>query len=211
VCSEDEDGGCAAAAEPAPTKTAAKPVIRSKNKGAAQKTKPPRTKVSTPPAGTHLPPAIGRPTERAEAIRRHFFNVVWRFIAVDALSTHIRIMGHDTIFRPGGMPGVAEAFASRAGISVLPMLRIPLEVPLFVINILGELVIPAFVCLWIALIYHAAAILALVSTIWEPAAWDVDLFDSPFCPTSLIDLWGKRWHQVLRVGTSARAQSTVWS
>jgi hypothetical protein len=55
------------------------------------------------------------------------------------------------------------------------------------------------VLLLLGIIYHAVATVAIASTIWPSAAWDVDLFDRPFAATSVIDLWGRRWHQVTRV------------
>lgn len=206
ICADDEGGGCGS---PTPTpatlrKITAKTAPKNKNKSI------PRTKrapvkvgqVSTPAAGPHLPQATGRPTDRADSVRRHIFNIVWRFALIDIVCTHLRVMGHDTIQLAGGMPGVVDAFTSRVGIRLLPLLPINVEVPSFMLAILAELVIPTVVCLWIAIVFHAAATIAVASTFWEPASWDVDMFDAPFLATSLIDGWGKRWHQVLRVSRS---------
>ena len=44
--------------------------------------------------------------------------------------------------------------------------------------------------------YHSFALLAVGSGIWETESWEVDMFDAPWKADSMMDLWGRRWHQV---------------
>lgn len=49
--------------------------------------------------------------------------------------------------------------------------------------------------------YHAFACLALILG-WEVESWEIDLMDKPWTGTSLLDIWGRRWHQLFRVSVS---------
>lgn len=46
-----------------------------------------------------------------------------------------------------------------------------------------------------SLVWHPAAILAIVSGIWIPEEWP-KVMNKPWMSTSLNELWGKRYHQV---------------
>ena len=46
--------------------------------------------------------------------------------------------------------------------------------------------------------HHLLAFLGIVSGVWIPEEWP-DLADWPLKATSLNELWGRRWHQLLRV------------
>ena len=58
----------------------------------------------------------------------------------------------------------------------------------------GWLAIWGFLSVW----YHFVAFLCIASGYWEPEVWDIDVFDAPLKSTSLMQLWGRRWHQVFR-------------
>lgn len=50
----------------------------------------------------------------------------------------------------------------------------------------------------ISIIHDTVSSLGIASGIWLPEEWP-EIMDRPYLASSLNELWGKRWHQALRV------------
>lgn len=150
-----------------------------------------------PPVEAYLPQPRGRPQTRRGGVARHAWQVTWRYVLLDIVSALVRELARSTLLRAGGGEGVVNAFVTDLGRRVHHYCG--LHLPAVIGKALAILLIPTNVCLWIGLVYHFVAAVTIASTLWPVASWDVDVFDSPFLGDSVIDLWGRRWHQVLRV------------
>ncbi|KAL1409378.1 hypothetical protein Q8F55_003361 [Vanrija albida] len=58
--------------------------------------------------------------------------------------------------------------------------------------------LPAAAYFLISGFYHLAALATIGTGRLETESWDIDLFGKPWAPTSVLDFWGRQWHQVLR-------------
>lgn len=129
------------------------------------------------------------PTSRARSVVRHVWAAAWRYAAADVVIAFQRSLGAESIAKPGGAPGAVAVFVDTWGQGIVGRGAAWLY---------AMLTIPAVASLLIATGYHAIGALA-TATAWEPAAWDTPMFDSFLLADSLNNLWGRRWHQIIRV------------
>jgi hypothetical protein len=145
-----------------------------------------------------------RPASRAGALARHALHVATHYCVLDTFLAFLRLTGPE--LAPGG-PGTLERFALSTHFIGLPDI-LPFRVPAGLVAICIEACVPIVIWQGLNLGYHAFAV-ALLLAGWEVQSWDVDLFDAPWRADSIIDLWGRRWHQVFRHQFILAAASTL--
>lgn len=148
----------------------------------------------------HLPKPSGRPTSRLGAIARHMVWVIGYYLFMDALLATFRRVGGPLLL-PGPV-GAVKAYSYSSRFIMFPGV-LDIEPYPFLVAYAVQACVPGIICGGLQLGYHLAAVVCLSSTFWEVDSWDVDLFDGPWKAQSLIDLWGKRWHQLFRVSLQA--------
>ena len=163
---------------------------------------------STTPA--QLPTTSPRRT-RLEASVRHLNLFFIHFTMTAFLCILLREVGSDTIGNARGIPNSVNRFLSENTFVLLPFLsessslsKIPLFFPpSWIIEIIIEWF--GFLVVWQTLVmgFRFVALLGVASGLYEVEAWETDLFNAPWKAESLIDMWGKRWHQLFRVGPTA--------
>lgn len=151
-----------------------------------------------------------RPRSRSRAVLRHLSHAFLCYAALDTMYVLLRWYGPSTFGPQGGAivlldgkhDSIGPAFADRVQFIAAPYLFGGVVVPKFIVRSLVAIGIPLSIYGGMSFWYHVGAVLTIGGGLWEVEVWDVDLFDSPLKATSLIDLWGKRWHQVFRVSLS---------
>lgn len=141
-----------------------------------------------------------RPTSRLGAIARHFLHAFTHYVVLDTFLVLLRRMAHDL---GAGGHGILESYSLTAKFVALPEIfggRFAFQVPPGLLATCIEISVPIVIWQGLNFGYHAFATAFLIAG-WEVQSWDVDLFDAPWRADSIIDLWGRRWHQV-----SARPQ-----
>jgi len=143
---------------------------------------------------------LHRPKTRAGAIARHAGHALVHYVVLDTLLALLRRTGPNTlaVTATQTQPGLFHKFVSQTGVRVLPGV-LDWDVHPFLVEFWTQCCVP--IVIWQALSggFHVVAALTLSTGLWEVRSWDVDLFDAPWKADSLIDLWGKRWHQLFRV------------
>lgn len=150
------------------------------------------------PAGyveRHLQSTLGpRPKRRWASVLRHAGYSALCYTVIDFAFSLMR--RQDPVFQqPYGGKGVVMAIASRSFTLFPDVLAIP--VPKAVVVVLIEAAIGGVVWMTFEGFYQLFAALH-VALGWPIDAWDPNMFGSPWRADSLIDLWGKRWHQTFR-------------
>ena len=147
----------------------------------------------------HLPPRPTKQRSRSQILIRHARLAFTYYFVFDLLLTLMYTYGSDTIANAVGIPNSVYLFSHTKKFIILP--RTPMEavVPWWFIELFVELGVGTVVWLALAEGYHATAFLTIASGWWEPDSWEVDLFFAPWKADSILDLWGRRWHQLFRV------------
>jgi hypothetical protein len=85
-------------------------------------------------------------------------------------------------------------------IKLLPGTPLEMPCPTFLTESVITLAVGTTV--WQGLVggYHLFALIAILAG-WEVESWEVDLMDQPWKSESLLDMWGRRWHQLFRVSS----------
>ncbi|ORY23420.1 hypothetical protein BCR39DRAFT_549199 [Naematelia encephala] len=134
---------------------------------------------------------------RPQAIFRHFRNMVIHYIVLDTLLVLLRQWGSETIGNLHGCPNSIPKFLSSNTFYFFPgTLNILAPKMLVLIVMLLSLAIGVWQGLLLG--YHSFALVAVGSGVYEVEAWEVDFMDAPWKGDSLLDLWGRRWHQLFR-------------
>jgi hypothetical protein len=142
-------------------------------------------------------PYVSDNRTRTQATIRHVYHYIIHYIATDILMTLIWL-ATDTIGNPNPVEGSMTKLVESYGFVLLP-LHFPTLAPNWLIFIMVELGVGAYVWQAISCGYHFFAALAVGLGIYEVEAWEIDHFDAPWKADSLLDMWGKRWHQMFRV------------
>lgn len=144
-----------------------------------------------------------RPTTRPGSAMRHLWKTARLYVMMDIVFALSRAVGPHAIAPPGGLPLIEKYGhvmdgwdAESLGILLPSTLRIPIHN--FVLRVGMALVPPFMIWGFLSIWYHAVAFGCIASGLWEPDSWDVDVFDAPLRSTSLMELWGRRWHQLFR-------------
>lgn len=144
----------------------------------------------------HLQNTLGpRPTSRLGSVLRHAAIAAALYVGLDTCFSIMR-RGDPVFQQPYGGTNVLDTFIyGNTFIAAPGVLDVP--VPNGVVKVVIELAILAAVWMAFEGLYQlfAAVHVALGAPV---KAWDPNLFGSPWKSDSLIDLWGKRWHQTFR-------------
>nr|XP_031863042.1 uncharacterized protein CI109_001519 [Kwoniella shandongensis]KAA5530114.1 hypothetical protein CI109_001519 [Kwoniella shandongensis] len=144
-------------------------------------------------------PTVGR--TRFQAVIRHLFIAIRNYIISDTMLSLLRDFGHNTIGSTDPIPHALYRFARENRFVVLPHANFGhglFEASPWVVEFYA--VTGVAVCVWlgISMGYHACGAICVGSGLWETESWEIDMFDSPLLSDSLLDFWGRRWHQFFR-------------
>lgn len=146
----------------------------------------------------HEPRVGARPATRLGAMARHAAYFVFFYTVLDAAFSLIRQMAPDTLAHGAvGGESALKRFLDTTRIELLPRAGLGIVVPRVVVAFCVLSCVASAVYWGISVCYHGAAV-AFLALGWEISAWDVDVFDQPWKAESVIDLWGRRWHQLFR-------------
>lgn len=139
---------------------------------------------------------------KASSLRRHAVHAFVHYASLDTLSAALRYWGSDNIANPNGFAGSMAAYNAQNHFVFLPHI---LDIPVPPILVTWALVLTMVIGIWqgMSWIYHLFAFIAVGSGLWEVSSYEVDLFDQPWKADSMLDLWGRRWHQIFRVRPSS--------
>lgn len=142
------------------------------------------------------------PRTRRQAFFRHLRLALTHLLIFDVLLNLLRYFGAGTVGQPHVPSGGVEKFFSAPYI-LLPRTRFAYRAP----SLLVDMVVRAFIGggVYVMLIggYHVAAAGMVGLGIYEVEAWGVDLFNDPNGAGSVLEFWGKGWHQIFRVSNYA--------
>ncbi|WVQ78750.1 hypothetical protein IAT38_000837 [Cryptococcus sp. DSM 104549] len=136
---------------------------------------------------------------RLQAVIRHSVISLRAYLLTSLFLTLLRDFGSNTIGSVVPVPNALHKFSHGITFELFPHLPgggfIP---PWWLVELVA--VMGVAVTVWLALSggYHAIAALMVGSGLYETEAWEVELFDSPMMADSLLDFWGRRWHQFFR-------------
>lgn len=146
-------------------------------------------------------PTVGklrRKRSRPEATLRHIGHFLVHYTTLDTLLYLMGTLGPTTIGNPRGAPNALHDFVYNNTYISLPRLY-PTVVPPIIVEAVTTLGMAVGTWQGFSMGYHFFAALAVGSALWETESWELDLFDAPWKAESMLDLWGKRWHQLFRV------------
>ncbi|KAK8861464.1 hypothetical protein IAR55_002284 [Kwoniella newhampshirensis] len=141
------------------------------------------------------------PRTRLGAVVRHCYIAIRNYIVVDTTLSLLREFGHDTIGSTTATPDALHRFAHNNLFLVFPHANFGhglFAAPPWLVEIWAVTGVAACVWLGISMGYHFFGALCVGSGLWETESWEIDLFDSPLHSDSLLDFWGRRWHQFFR-------------
>lgn len=135
---------------------------------------------------------------RSQAVLRHFIIFFRNYTICDTMLSLLRAYGSDTIGSSTPVPHALYQFSHKNAFIVFPKVAGGFIAPRWLADLAA--VICVAVCVWLALsmAYHFLAAIAVGTGLYEAEAWEVDLFDDPLAADSLLDFWGRRWHQFFR-------------
>lgn len=145
-----------------------------------------------------LPPST-RTQPRLAAVLRHARIFAVSYVTVDTLLVLLWRFGSTTIASPGGQTNAFATFLDNSHFVFLPQLQHPIPIPRLAVEVVFISAVGMFVYIGLQMMYHLLAVVLVGSGIWEVESFDVDFMDSPWKADSLLDLWGRRWHQFFRV------------
>ena len=146
-------------------------------------------------------PTSSSPRTRPQALKRHALLALRGLWIIDSLLALERYVAADTLGNPLGRNDAMRTFTRLNQIKLLPGTQLEMPCPTFLTETVITLAVGTTV--WQGLVggYHLFAFFAIIAG-WEVESWEVDLMDSPWKSDSLLDMWGRRWHQLFRVSCS---------
>ncbi|WVR03941.1 hypothetical protein IAU60_000940 [Kwoniella sp. DSM 27419] len=140
---------------------------------------------------------------RAQAVRRHATIAFKNYVLFDTFLCLIREFGADTVGSPTPVPNALYRFSHENKFVLLPFIenngtRGLFTAPWWLVEFVTEVGVASGVWLGISAGFHFLGTLLVGAGLWETESWEVDLFDSPLRADSLLDFWGRRWHQFFR-------------
>ncbi|WWC87713.1 uncharacterized protein L201_002605 [Kwoniella dendrophila CBS 6074] len=137
-----------------------------------------------------------------ESLTRHLWITIRNYVIFDTFLYLIRYFGSETIGSDLPVKNALYRFTHENTFYILPILKqygfSPIKVHWFLVDIMISMNVATGVWLGIAMGYHLFAFLTIITNLFEVENWEIDIFDSPFMGDSLLDIWGKRWHQFFR-------------
>ncbi|OCF34666.1 hypothetical protein I316_03709 [Kwoniella heveanensis BCC8398] len=138
---------------------------------------------------------------RFQAVRRHAFIALRNYVLFDTFLSLVRDFGADTIGSTSPVPNAFYRFSHENRFVLFPRLNLGkglMVAPWWLTEIFAEVGVASGVWLGIAAGYHFLGAILVGSGLWEVESWEVDLFDNPLAADSLLEFWGRRWHQFFR-------------
>ncbi|WVQ94491.1 hypothetical protein IAU59_001570 [Kwoniella sp. CBS 9459] len=143
---------------------------------------------------------------RSQAVKRHAVIALRNYVLFDTFLSLVRDFGADTIGSTSPVPNGFYRFSHENQFVLFPRLfnatwgsgAGPLVAPWWLTEIATELGVATGVWLGISAGYHFLGAVLVGTGLWEVESWEVDLFDNPLAAESLLDFWGRRWHQFFR-------------
>lgn len=135
---------------------------------------------------------------KPQALKRHALLALRGLWIIDFLLALERYVAADTLGNPFGRDDAMRTFTRLNVIKLLP--GTPLEMPCPTFLTESVITLAVGTTIWQGLVggYHLFAFFAILAG-WEVESWEIDLMDSPWKCESLLDMWGRRWHQLFRV------------
>ncbi|WWD08865.1 hypothetical protein V865_006979 [Kwoniella europaea PYCC6329] len=138
-----------------------------------------------------------------QAVVRHGYLALRNYAIFDTALYLIRYFGRTTIGADHPVPNALYRFSHENRFIILPCLKgfvkeEQLIAPWYIVEIVTSISVASGVWLGISSGYHLIGAILVGTGLWETESWEVDLFDSPLLADSLLDLWGRRWHQFFR-------------
>lgn len=155
-------------------------------------------------------PFTHRHRTRLQSVRRHVTHALVHYVVFDTILAFMWNFGASTIADARGVPSAVETFLDTTRFVLFPRFG-AVPVPTLIVEVIVELSLGAGIWQGISMGYHSFAALAVGSCLWEVESWEVDIFDAPWKADSLLDMWGRRWHQLFRVGQLAGLSSYIAS
>ena len=130
---------------------------------------------------------------------------IWRsalsYTAIDFTLSLMWQFGAAQLCDPRGRENSIKAFLDASTFVLFPRSSSPIPIPRVVVEVGVELGVACGVWQAISWLYHLAAALLVGSGLWESQSWELDIFDKPWKADSILDMWGRRWHQLFRVSS----------
>lgn len=138
---------------------------------------------------------------RPQALLRHALLGLQGLWIIDTLLSLEKYTASTTLGNPNGTPNAVNKFVQNNDILLFPGTSLQYPAPNFLVETVVTFAVGTTV--WQGLVggYHIFAFFALLMG-WEVESWEVDLMDEPWKAESLLDMWGRRWHQLFRVSSS---------
>ncbi|WOO78089.1 uncharacterized protein LOC62_01G001642 [Vanrija pseudolonga] len=158
-------------------------------------------------AKSHTPPKAAR--SRIAAVAHHARIAATQFVIMDTIQALFLALAPGTIGSPFPTPRGRIDDLLGTQLYLLPAVLPPVALPHVVLQAAIAAAIGAGTSLVLSWPYHALATVSIATGIYEPDAFDPDLFSNPFASTSLLDFWGRRWHQNFRRDFTLLSTGTV--
>lgn len=153
------------------------------------------------------PPKAAR--SRVAAVAHHARVAITQFMIMDTIQALFLALAPNTIGSPSPFPrGKVDTLLSTQ-LYLLPSVLPPIPVPTILLQAGIAASIGAGTWLVLSWPYHLLATFSILLGIYEPDAFDPNLFSNPFGATSLLDFWGRRWHQNFRRDFTLLSTATV--
>lgn len=138
---------------------------------------------------------------RRQAVLRHARLAYTYLLAFDTLLNLLRYFGRENVGLSHVPPGGVDKFFSDPYI-LLPRSRYATRAPDLLVDLCVKAFLGGGVLAMLSGGYHLAAAVMVGCGVYEVEAWEVDLFNGPMAAGSVLEFWGKGWHQVFRVGST---------
>ncbi|WVF66882.1 hypothetical protein IAT40_001625 [Kwoniella sp. CBS 6097] len=147
---------------------------------------------------------------RFQAVRRHVLITLRNYILFDTFLSLIRDFGSETIGSTLPVHNAFHRFSHENQFVLFPHLDLSLGqghghggkglmvAPWWLTELITETAVASGVWLGISAGYHFIGAVLVGTGLWEVESWEVDLFDNPLAADSLLEFWGRRWHQFFR-------------
>lgn len=156
-----------------------------------------------------MPP---RPKTRLGAVLRHLGHTLRAYLILDIMMglSQVATSPEWSAIRGGTLPAEADMIDKLAAKNHFTLFPGTLNIPISSWGIGYTTSYACNICVWVGFTfaYHIQAALTIASGLWEPSSWDLDLFFHPWFADSVLDFWGRRWHQILRVSSSRGSCAT---
>ena len=133
----------------------------------------------------------------------------------------------DTIGNPSGCFRAVDVFISTHDFYLFPYLRYSwitrslssigltpsttdIHAPRWLVEITIKVLVPLLVWQSFVMVHEFLAFFTIITGIVDAEIWGKGLFHQPWKADSVIDFWGYRWHQLLRVPRVVHNQRLRW-